>query len=427
MMTPMRCVVGLVLAGALPGVALAQDAVIRLEAKRSPQAAATAAQGWADRFDGVVTLPLPGGWTGIAIGPLPAERAAPLLERMKEAGQIPQDAFVSVPAQGTVLTAVDPDAAPPAMPEAPPSTERYLRLEAAETEDEGRAALDRVRSEFQQAGLWRLADGWFAVALGPVPDEAAAAWLTILTRAGLVPDDAVVARAADLGQPVEAGQVPDLPLPDATQPLPPLDEVQRALRWAGHYAGAIDGKDGPMTRGAIQAEIATARASTDPGTAIALLQQRRADWAREQGLAPLVDPATGLTVTAPMRALEFDRAERALSIYGPRDGSGAALILFSQPGGQQELLDLAGLVTALGWVPSPARDVRSGRVTLQGANDAHLGAAEGWVRDGRAEGFVLIWPAGDPDGQTRLMAEISDSLTRHAPGTNEAAAPTALP
>src|SRR5690606_31908878 len=121
------------------------------------------------------------------------------------------------------------------------------------------------------------------------------------------------------------------------------------------------------------------------------------------------------TVTAPMRALTFDRAERALSIYGPKDGSGAALILFSQPGGQQELLDLAGLVTALGWVPQPDRVVKQGHVTLRGANDAHIGAAEGWVRDGRAEGYVLIWPASDPETQTRLQAEISDSLTRHGP------------
>ncbi len=105
---------------------------------------------------------------------------------------------------------------------------------------------------------------------------------------------------------------------------------------------------GARFRAAIQAEITQARASTDPGTALRLLAERRAAWAEEQGLAPLVDQATGLTVTAPMRALTFDRAERALSIYGPRDGSGAALILFSQPGGQQELLDLAGLVTALG-------------------------------------------------------------------------------
>lgn len=428
-MTPLRRMAVMALAITLPGAALAQDAVIRLEAKRSSEAATEAAQGWADRFEGVVTLPLPGGWTGIAIGPLPADRAGPLLEQLKQARKIPQDAFVSVPAQGTTLSPVgiSPTAPDLTVIDTPLPPTSYLRLEAFETEPDAITALARIRKDLPEAGLWQLPDGWFAVVLGPVTEIAAAAWLPVLSDAGVIPDDAMVAKISDLGRAVRDGSAPDLPEPGTSEPLPPLDQVQRALRWAGHYAGNIDGKDGPMTRSAIQAEIATARASTDPGTALRLLEERRAAWADEQGLAPLVDQATGLTVTAPMRALTFDRAERALSIYGPRDGSGAALILFSQPGGQQELLDLAGLVTALGWVPQPERVVTQGHVTLNGANDAHLGAAEGWVRDGRAEGFVLIWPAADPETHTRLLAEISDSLTRHAPGANQAATPTTLP
>ena len=122
-----------------------------------------------------------------------------------------------------------------------------------------------------------------------------------------------------------------------------------------------------------------------------------------------------------MDRLQFDRSERALSIYGPKDGSGAALILFSQPGGQQEMLDLAGLVTALGWVPSPERRVERGAVTLHGRNDTHIGHAEGRVVDGMVQGFVLIWPAQDPEEARRLSAEIADTLTRFAPGATVAA------
>ncbi len=276
MTTPLRLVMGLVLAGALPGAALAQGAVIRLEAKRDPQAAAQAAQGWADRFDGVVTLALPGGWTGIAIGPLPEDRAGPLLERLKQAGKVPQDAFVSTPAPGTALMPVgDPAATAPAVV-APPPPDAYLRLESVQAEPEARAALTRIRADFFEAGLWRLPDGWFAVALGPVADDVAAAWLPVLAKADMIPDDAMLARAADLGEVLDAGQAPDLPAPGAPEPLPPLDQVQRALRWAGHYDGQIDGKDGPRTRAAIQAEITQTRASTDPGTALRLLAERRA-------------------------------------------------------------------------------------------------------------------------------------------------------
>ncbi|QBX36130.1 peptidoglycan-binding protein [Paracoccus liaowanqingii] len=427
-----RCVAAMVLATALPGMALAQEAVIRLEAKRLPGAATEAAAAWAAQFDDVVTLPLPGGWTGIALGPLDRAQAEARLRDLRAAGAVPGDSFVSVPAPGTALTPAggnEGDAAGAVAPEAPPAPVHFLRLDTLADRAEAEAALARLRAEFPEAGLWGLPDGAFALALGPVAREAGRAWLPVLARAGLIPEDATLVEGATLGQPLDEGQAPDLPLPDAAQPLPPLDEAQRALRWAGHYGGEIDGTDGPMTRAAIQAQIAQGRASTDPGTALRALIDQRAAWRDEMGVAPLRDAATGLTVSAPMPALQFDRAERALSIYGPRDGSGAALILFSQPGGQQELLDLAGLVTALGWVPAPDRTVRQGHVTLQGANDAHIGAAEGWVRDGRAEGYVLIWPATDPEAQARLSAELSDSLTRHAPGASEAPpadAPAAL-
>ena len=93
------------------------------------------------------------------------------------------------------------------------------------------------------------------------------------------------------------------------------------------------------------------------------------------------------------------------------------------------MLDIAGLVTALGWVPQPERKVERGSVTLDGRNQTHVGHAEGRVVDGRVQGFVLIWPIQDPQEQRRLAAEISDNLTRFAPGQAEEqiAAPAALP
>lgn len=462
------------LAAAVPVAGWAEDVVIRLEAKRTAEAAAEAAARYAARFEDVVTLELPGGWTGIAIGPLPREDAVARLAELKADRAVPSDAFVSAPPSSTVLVpagqvaqadedipapvasdadagdapaaeageveaaatevsppeAAEPEVAEPEPlePEAPALPEgSFLRLEAFEDQTEARASLARRSEEFGSAWLWQLPDGWYAVAIGPIPAEAASAWLPVLKTAEVIPSDALATEAAALGAPVEEGAAPDgLEAPGEAQPLPPLDEVQRALRWAGHYDGEIDGKDGPMTQAAIRAQIASARASTDPGTALRLLIEHRNAWRAELGLRELRDEPTGLQVTAPMQALAFDRAERALSIYGPADDSGAAMILFSQPGGQQELMDLAGLVTALGWVPQPERMIAQGHVRLHGANEAHVATAEGWVRDGRAEGFVLIWPASDPETQRRVAAEISDSLTRFAEAGEDAEAP-ALP
>ncbi|MDQ1900001.1 peptidoglycan-binding domain-containing protein [Paracoccus sp. WLY502] len=425
----MRRLAWVVLAAGLPVMAFAQDAVIRVEAKRGDDVAEAAAR-WASQLGDVVTFPLPRGWTAIAIGPLTPEEAAERIEALKDARQIPQDSFVTVPGDDVVLTPVgaaptvseaataEPAAPPPNLP-APGA---YIRLQSVQARADADAALAEWRKTFPEAGLTELPNGWFGVVLGPVGRATADAWLDVFEDGDVVPDDAFVSDASELGAVIEAGEAPDLPAPPATPAeMPPLDQVQRALRWAGVYDGEIDGKTGPRTRDAIETEILASRLSTDPGTAMRELIARRDAWRAEVGLTMLDDHATGLSVMAPMDRLAFDRTERALSIYGPRDGSGAALILFSQPGGQQELLDLSGLVTALGWVPQPTRTIKPGHVLLEGANEAHIGRAEGWVRDGRAEGFVLIWPAADAEGQARIAAEMSDSFARKGPAANDAA------
>ncbi|MBU3032066.1 peptidoglycan-binding domain-containing protein [Paracoccus marinaquae] len=440
----MRRLAFLVVAAGLPVAGFAQDAVIRIEAKRGQDAATEAATGWGERFDNVVTFPLARGWVAIGLGPLnPAEAEARMAE-LKQAGQIPADSFVAVPGGGVALSPVaaqpapatdaaapaapeEAGAAPVAAPAAPPAPGTHIRLESLQSRAEAEAALQTWRQTFPEAGLWEMPGNWYAVTLGPMAEGTAQAWLAAFKASGNVPRDAFTSDAADLGQALDAGAAPDLPAPGEAAPMPPLDEVQRALRWAGYYDGEIDGKSGPQTREAIAAGVAALRLSPDGGAAMRGLIGQRGEWRTQMGLTALRDEATGLSLNAPMDRLQFDRAERALSIYAPKDGSGAALILFSQPGGQQELLDLSGLVTALGWVPQPQRSIERGHVLLEGANASHIGRAEGWVRDGRAEGFVLIWPADDPENQSRIAADMSDSFTRFAPAANDAAAAAAAP
>ena len=470
----------------------AQDAVIRIEAKRGAEAAAEAAANWGRQFDDVVTFPMARGWFGIALGPLdPAEANARLAE-LKAANAIPADSFVSVP-EGVELTPLaadaqsdtsdgadtggsgkaslaagaaagegggsllsgddividgraedqpgsveetvtgqgpggavaEPEPEPEAEPEPDPQPSApgtHIRLQTLAGQAEAESALAEWRQTFPEASLWRIPGGRFAIALGPLEDATAHAWLAAFREAGQVPRDAFTSDAAEMGEALDTGPDLALPAPGETQEMPPLEDIQRALRWAGHYDGAIDGKTGPQTRAAIAAEVANLRLSPDAGTAMRLLIERRAEWRKEMGLTELRDDYTGLSVIAPLDVLEFNRNERSLAIYGPKNDSGAALILFSQPGGQQELLDMTGLVTALGWVPQPERNISQGHALLEGQNADHIGHAEGWVRDGRAEGFVLIWAASAAEDQARVAAELSDSLSRFAPAQNDAQA-----
>ncbi|MTH62657.1 peptidoglycan-binding domain-containing protein [Paracoccus shanxieyensis] len=470
---------------ALPLPAMAEDVVIRIEAKRGADAAATAAQDWAGQFPDVVTFPLSDGWTGIALGPMPREQASVRLDELRAQNRVPGDSFLA-PAEGRVLNAVPggnpdaataatpeqsaatpasastfpaaaepapdaaepatadlagedaPDTAPapempesaapdmPAAPEAPEAPAQFfIRIESSADRAAAEDMLAKRREILPDVGLWTLPNGRFVVALGPTDQVTGEAWLRAFKDAQAVPRDAFVTPAADLGQNEIIGKVPELGAApgETAMPLvmPPLEDVQRALRWAGHYDGAIDGKDGPMTQAAIADEIVRLRASPDPASAMGELIRRRDAWRTQIGLTELRDPHTGLALPAPMQKLQFDRTERALSIYGPKDGSGAALILFSQPGGQQEMLDMAGLVTALGWVPAPVRQVRQGSVILDGRNQTHVGHAEGRVVDGRAQGFVLIWPLQDMQESRRIASEISDNLSRFAPGAMDPA------
>lgn len=305
----------------------------------------------------------------------------------------------------------------------PPPAQVFIRIESSADRAKAEEILAQYRKTLPETGLWTLSNGRNVIAIGPFDEAAGNAWLAAFRNAKAVPRDAFLTPAADIGTESIPGTVPAtgrIAAPGTEPPaMPPLEDIQRALRWAGHYDGAIDGKDGPMTQAAIAGEIVRLRASPDPATAMAELIARREAWRSEMGLTQLQDSHTGLMLPVPMQKLQFDRAERALSIYGPKDGSGAALILFSQPGDQQEMLDIAGLVTALGWVPQPERRVERGSVTLDGRNETHIGHAEGRVIDGRAQGFVLIWPISDPEDQHRLAAEISDSLVRFAPGAGE--------
>lgn len=459
---------GAVLFGAvLAQSAQADTALIRIEAKRNEPAARAAAEQWARTLGGqdgadVVIIPLPGGWSGVAIGPMDEDEAKARLAALKSAKRVPADAFVttknvdrvqkldqspttaeaaptadtnSETAPQTTGTVAAPDPAP-----VPDTAPRYIRVEAKRDLAGGQAALTEWRKVSPDASLWRLSSGWYAIALGPF-DTGAEDALAQLKSARKVPKDAFLTDPDALGQAVTAeppqpaaapadavdnqASVPAHPAPEpAPQPqpepepepvtMPPIAEVQAALRWAGHYSGAIDGKPGKGTQAAIDAEI-KAQGADDAATAMDRLVKRYADWRRNTGLSTVEDQASGLSIAMPVEMVAFERREGPLVIYAPKPGKKAAVILLSREGQSSDLADLAGLVTALGWVPTPKRDVTRDQFTLSGQNDSIAGLAKATLRDGMIQGFVLIWPAADAENGRKLANEMDNSLRRLAP------------
>ncbi|MDO5621317.1 MAG: peptidoglycan-binding protein [Paracoccus sp. (in: a-proteobacteria)] len=443
----------LILAAAvLAGPAVAEDAMIRVEAVRAAQVEQALAR-WRTEFPDAVAVPQPGSnWTVIAVGPQDASAAADRMAGLKSEGKIPADSYLTAP-DGRTRISVTAEAASPAPvsppieeapasaaiteaahqaeaeteaatnlaaepaqpaaetpPPAPWLAQSFIRLRALQDRAEAEAALTEARAQFPQAGLWALPDGWFALALGPMDAEAASAWTPALKQAEAIASDAFATTGDKMGEPLDMGSG-ELPAPPAAPvALPPLDQAQQALRWAGFYDGTIDGKDGPKTRSAIAREIAAAQISTDPGTALAALIERRTEWRNQIGLENLDDPHSGLSLTAPLDRIVHRRDQGPFSIYGPKDSSDAALILIADQGDAARVQELAGMITALGWVPEPQRHSESGRLYLSGANTDYTARAE-LIRDGQSiRGFVLIWPLRDAANLPRIAAEIEDSL-----------------
>lgn len=451
----------LLLSAAIPGLAWAEDVYIRVEAKRGTDAALAAAADWQARVDTIpaVIFPLGATWTAIGFGPLPREQAEAQMATLKQARTIPADSLLT-PAQGINATPVSPPGAdqtgadqtgaasiteeapdtatastagiePLPQPTLvdPPNRDRFIRLAAFRDRAEAEAALTEWRQTIPEAWLWTLPDGMFAIAVGPFSDIAAKEWLAVLKAGKAIPDDAEIATWSAMGSETIPGDWPEWAMPrQAPGPdMPDLAEVQELLIWAGFYDGEVDGKTGPMTRAAIAAATAAQRETTDQAQAMLNLAASREAWRAEMGLETLTDDHTGLSLIAPARMIAHDRNDRALSIYGPKDESGAALILFSAPGGQQEMLDMTGLVTALGWVPAPERQISKGRAVLNGRNDTHIGHAEARVADGQVEGWVLIWPVADAANAPRIAAEMADSFARSQPSAAERAAESETP
>lgn len=318
----------------------------------------------------------------------------------------------------------------------------HISIEAYRDRNAAEAALARWQASLPQVSLWALDSGWFAITAGPYAPEEAAAQLADLKQKGSIPGDAFLSGEGALGEKLTTAEAPDTaaapepesppaaeaeaeaePEPAETAPppeMPSLDLVQEVLLWAGHYEGEIDGRPGPMTSTAIRAALEHQDLDpTEPGAdaiAIHTLLTERETWREEMGLGTLHDAFTDLSLTVPLPSLEFLRTDQNLSIYGPQQESGAALILFNQEGGRTEMQDLAGLITALGWVPNPEREIATDHFRLDGHNALHIGHAEAQITDGRVQGFVLIWPYEDAENAPRLIREAAATLTTGAPG-----------
>ncbi len=193
-------------------------------------------------------------------------------------------------------------------------------------------------------------------------------------------------------------------------------ELQVALKAAGFYAAAIDGAYGPGTRRSMADWQA---ANGYERTGILTTSQRQA--LMDQYNAPLIsvgmtlvhDPQAGIEIRMPGGEVRFSRYESPFAHYDSSGDLGVRVLLISQPGTRATLYGLYDIMQTLAIVPLEGprkRDKDS--FTLEGRGNGIVSYTEARLIKGAIKGFTLIWPEGDEDRRTRVLADMQASFTR---------------
>jgi peptidoglycan hydrolase-like protein with peptidoglycan-binding domain len=342
----------------------------------------------------------------------------------------------------------------------------YVQIEAQPTRAEAEVRARAYAGAFAEVNGFRLASGWWAIALGPFAREVAAARLAELRRERLIPPDSFLAEERSYGPrfwppaepapatpggtaaagdaapgtaggdrpPEVASAAPGTAAPaPAPAPAPAAaaqadetvaearrseaalsraerEALQVALQWKGFYGAAVDGAFGSGTRAAMSAWQADR--GYEP-TGVLTGRQRAELLAGYEaeiaalGLETVRDEPTGIAATLPLALVEFAGYAPPYARFEPRDGSGLRIRLLSQTGGGPALAALYAAVAASPSMPPDGpRALGPTSFTIRGIGPAGESLAYAETRGGLIKGYLVDW-----DGRaTARMPRVLDAL-----------------
>lgn len=361
-MTPKLWTIGaaLVLSAGMT-MAQQQPAFIQIEAQPSLSRAEDRVRDYASYLSNVNGFALGGGWYGIALGPFSPEEAAVRLSQLRSNGQIPRDSYVEEP--------------------------------------------DRYRSRFYPVGAGAI------VTPEPSPEP-----VEEQDRPEAGPDE----EQADGGQGTDRDTRPDRETVrearanESRLSRADREQLQVALKWAGFYDGPIDAAFGQGTRRSMAGWQGENGFET---TGVLTTRQRQELLGQYNsvldglGLETVTDEDAGIRISMPLGVVERGEAASPFVRYEPAGDLEARVLLISEPGDRATLNGLYEIMQTLEIVPPEGERSRDASgFTLTGANDRIVSHTEARLVDGAVKGFTLIWPAGDEERRTRLLAQMRASF-----------------
>lgn len=337
---------------------------------------------------------------------------------------------------------------------------RWIQIEAQPSLLEAETRARIYAQEFPDTQAHSIGSGWYAITLGPLPEDQADLRMSQLRARAAIPRDSFLATGANYRQriypisPAPAAVIPEqtaeaevvqeeatqvsvveaaesvtpeqsISVPDetlsearASEGLLSREEkmdLQRYLQWAGYYNSTIDASFGRGTRRSMAA-WQTDNGHEDTGVlTTAQREQLRAQYFAifdGLGLETYRDLEAGISIDLPKEVVAFDAYAAPLAHLKSQDASSPAhIFLISAAGNRGDLTAIFDVLPTLAIVPMDIeKSLNNDRFVITGAGSTTRAFITATHKGGEIKGFGLIWPNQNEEQFDRLVAHMRKSF-----------------
>jgi len=337
---------------------------------------------------------------------------------------------------------------------------RWIQIEAQPSLLEAETRARIYAQEFPDTQAHSIGSGWYAITLGPLPEDQADLRMSQLRARAAIPRDSFLATGANYRQRIypigpapaavtpkqtaeaevvqeEATQMSVVETAESAKPEQSISapdetlsearasegllsreekmDLQRYLQWAGYYNSTIDASFGRGTRRSMAA-WQTDNGHEDTGVlTTAQREQLRAQYFAifdGLGLETHRDLEAGISIDLPKEVVAFDAYAAPLAHFKSQEASSPThIFLISAAGNRGDLAAIFGVLPTLAIVPmNIEKSLNKDRFVITGEGSTTRAFITASHKGGEIKGFGLIWPNQNEEQFDRLVAHMRKSF-----------------